>query len=162
GRARSADRRACSDPDPGGCAQPDLPADEARETRPPPRRVRRRHRGLIGGYRGPPSQIVYLNTDLDLVSEPDLTPLWMAMDARGVRALLAGWQQGDDRRVLPHDRGCWHLTLEHAQDLGEPERAISAMLDVIESLPGEAHDLWTHCTLREFDIGYDCGAEPWA
>lgn len=40
--------------------------------------------------------------------------------------------------------------------------AIASLLDAIESLPGEAHDLWTHCTLREFNIGYDWGAEPWA
>ena len=110
----------------------------------------------------PPSQIAYINTDLDLVSEQDLTPLVVAMDARGVTALLAEWQRADDRRVLPQADGCWHLTFEHAQDFGEPAGAISALLDAIESLPGEAHDLWSRCTLREFNIGYDCGAEPWA
>lgn len=37
-----------------------------------------------------------------------------------------------------------------------------ALLSAIESLDGPTHELWSACTSREFNIGYDCGDEPWA
>jgi hypothetical protein len=36
------------------------------------------------------------------------------------------------------------------------------MLDAIEGLRRPARSIWARCTLREFNIGYDCGDEPWA
>jgi hypothetical protein len=36
------------------------------------------------------------------------------------------------------------------------------MLDAIEAIDEPAKELWRACTKREFNIGYDCGDEPWA
>jgi putative transcriptional regulator len=36
------------------------------------------------------------------------------------------------------------------------------MLDAIESLDSDARRSWSECRLREFNIGYDCGYDPWA
>jgi hypothetical protein len=36
------------------------------------------------------------------------------------------------------------------------------MLDAIEAIEGVAKDLWEECSQREFNIGFDCGDEPWA
>lgn len=41
------------------------------------------------------------------------------------------------------------------------------MLEAIEAVLGPEGDaraaaMWWACTRREFNIGYDCGAEPWA
>jgi hypothetical protein len=76
-----------------------------------------------------------------------------------VQALYAP-QQGDD--------GFWHVSFELNTDTEmddpdyTPERMISAMLDAIESLDGSCRSQWAECSLKEFNIGYDCGTEPWA
>lgn len=36
------------------------------------------------------------------------------------------------------------------------------MLAVVDALAGPLRAVWDGCTRREFNIGYDCGAEPWA
>jgi hypothetical protein len=103
------------------------------------------------------NKITYLNTDLDLVSEYDLTALAAALEAGGVCAL---------HTTLCED-GLWRATFEeneHSSDdrPREPERHIAVMLNVIESLAGPLRWTWDNCRLREFNLGYDCGAEPWA
>jgi hypothetical protein len=97
-------------------------------------------------------RIYYLNTDLDLVAQRDLTPLAAALEAQGVPPLYV--THGEDGR--------WYATFETADQYGAPEESMSKMLDAVESLSGEAHTLWSECSLREFNIGYDCGDEPWA
>lgn len=102
-----------------------------------------------------PPQILYLNTDLDLVASRDLAPLAAALEARRVNALHVGL--GTDKR--------WYATFENDwsdTSVDEPENAIAAMLDAMESLKGAARSLWSNCVLREFNIGYNCGDEPWA
>lgn len=100
--------------------------------------------------------ISYLNTDLDLVAPRDLTPLASVLESRGVFPLS----------VQEDGNGEWYATLEIECDLEghnrEPDVTIRVMLDAIEALDGEVKDLWTACTKREFNIGYDCGDEPWA
>lgn len=36
------------------------------------------------------------------------------------------------------------------------------MLGALDSLPQEYRQVWEGCELKEFNIGYDCGDEPWA
>ena len=60
------------------------------------------------------------------------------------------------------DNGLWYATFETDQSHAEPEPNIAAMLAIVESLPGPRRTVWDGCTRREFNIGYDCGAEPWA
>jgi hypothetical protein len=96
--------------------------------------------------------IRYLNTDLDLVCSNDLTELANAFDVRGAFPL----------HVTKEGDGKWYATFETNKPHTEPEPNISQMLAIIESLAEPHRSLWMRCTLREFNIGYDCGAEPWA
>jgi hypothetical protein len=99
-----------------------------------------------------PGTICYLNTDLDLTSPSDLTALAAAFEARGLRSLHVAC--GEDAQ--------WYATFENAGRQTDPEQDIAAMVAVVESL-GEPHrSAWRGCTRREFNIGYDCGDEPWA
>ncbi|MBI3836595.1 MAG: hypothetical protein HY288_01500 [Planctomycetia bacterium] len=96
--------------------------------------------------------IRYLNTDLDLVAPRDITELAALLEAHGVRAL----------QVTHAEDSCWYAVFETEEQHEEPERNMSAMLDAIESFDANARALWSQCTLREFNIGYDCGDERWA
>jgi hypothetical protein len=98
------------------------------------------------------NSICYLNTDLDLTSEDDLTALATAFRSGGVYPLHV--TQGPD--------GLWYAIFETDAQHVEPESNIAEMLAVIESLAAPHRDLWYRCTRREFNLGYDCGAEPWA
>ena len=100
-------------------------------------------------------KIQYLNTDLDVVAGRDLGPLAAALEARGVSAL----------HVAQAEDGHWYATFEtygENEQHDVPELALTVMLDAIESLEAEVRGLWSECSLREFNIGYDCGDEPWA
>jgi hypothetical protein len=98
--------------------------------------------------------ICYLNTDLVLTSADDLTALTAAFNARGLFTL----------RCDCHDDGIWYASFEtdDLHDRRQPEQDIIAMLAVVESLDESLRAVWSGCTLREFDIGYDCGSKPWA
>lgn len=96
--------------------------------------------------------ICYLNADLDLTSANELTALASAFETGGMSPLHV--TRGDD--------GAWHATFETDEQHAEPEPNIAAMLAVVEALAGPLRAVWDGCTRREFNIGYDCGAEPWA
>jgi hypothetical protein len=96
--------------------------------------------------------IRYLNTDLDLIGPSDLTRLAAAFKGRGVASLHL--DRGAD--------GLWRATFETERQYTEPDANIAEMLGAVEALAGSAADDWRACTLREFNIGYDCGREPHA
>jgi hypothetical protein len=97
-------------------------------------------------------KIRYLNTDLDLTSGDDLTALAAAFEAQGVFPL----------HVTHGEDGLWYATFETAEDYDQPDPNITAMIAVIESLVEPLRAVWSSGTLREFNIGYNCGMEPWA
>jgi hypothetical protein len=96
--------------------------------------------------------IQYRNTDLDLASAEDLTALAAAFEAGGVPPLHV--TRGEDEQ--------WYACFETDEQYNEPEPNIAAMLDVVEALAPPLRSAWAACSLREFNIGYDCGLEPWA
>lgn len=96
--------------------------------------------------------IRYLNTDLDLESAEDLTALAAEFEAHGVSPLHVA--RGEDGR--------WHATFETDERYLQPEPNIASMVAAVESLPEQLRAAWSGCTHREFNIGYDCGVEPWA
>ncbi len=96
------------------------------------------------------TEIRYLNTDLDLISDQDLTPLTVALENGNLYTLTV--HQREDK--------LWCARLEINDDHPTPEETIANMLNAIEHLTGTAHTLWTQCSLREFNIGYDCGDRP--
>ena len=94
----------------------------------------------------------YLNTDLDLVSAHSLEALAAAFDSKGAFPL----------HVDQRDDGRWYSTLETEEQFSEPEPNIAAFLAVIEAFDDRAREVWWACDCREFNIGYNCGDEPWA
>ena len=94
----------------------------------------------------------YLNTDLDLVSTADLTALAADLEARGLDSLHVDRQEDSQ----------WIAIFESSAGYDQPETTILMLLDVIESLDEPSRRAWWECTKREFNIGYDCGSEPWA
>ena len=99
--------------------------------------------------------IRYLNTDLDLIASIPLADLAATLESLGVFPLHV--MQGED--------GLWYCTLETENehiDHTEPESNIAEMLTAIEAFPAAAMETWDACTTREFNVGYDCGDEPWA
>jgi hypothetical protein len=96
--------------------------------------------------------ICYLNTDLDLTSADDLTALAAAFERGGVPPL----------HVTHGADALWYATFETSAQFAEPEPNIRAILAVVESLARPLRSMWDGCTRREFNIGYDCGDEPWA
>lgn len=97
-------------------------------------------------------KIDYLNTDLDLRSSEDLSSIADIFKSRGVFAL----------HVTHGDDGLWYATFETNDSFDEPDPNIARMLDAIELLRRRQKGIWTRCELREFNIGYDCGDEPWS
>jgi hypothetical protein len=86
---------------------------------------------------------------------------------RDARSLHLGDSPGKKRVYALHvtkgDDGRWYATFEVTCCGHEtPESTISSILDAIEALKGKARALWAQCSLREFNIGYDCGDKPWA
>lgn len=98
------------------------------------------------------NKIRYLNTDLDLESASDLTELVNALEAQGMFTL----------HLTHAENGKWSARLETGESFAEPGESIAAMLGALDSLPQAYRQVWENCELKEFNIGYDCGDEPWA
>lgn len=94
--------------------------------------------------------IRYLNTDLDLRSEEDLTPLATLFTSCGL------WQN----HLIQEEDGNWFAIFEAGCCGAEPEQTITMLLDVIEALAPEYKAIWSRCTVKEFNLGYQCGTEP--
>lgn len=103
------------------------------------------NRKLLGTFK-------YLNTDLELRSTENLRPLDEALRANGFRSLHV--ETGPD--------GICYATFEISFIQADPEVTIARMLDEIEVLNEPHRTTWRTCAQREFNIGYDCGDEPWA
>ena len=63
------------------------------------------------------------------------------------------------------ENGCWvagfeFVTFENDVKYADPESTIIGMLNIVEALEGEARTLWDGCSLRNFNVGYDCGQDP--
>lgn len=99
-----------------------------------------------------PPQFRHRNTDLVLQSDADVTGLVAELTTRRLPCV----------DVSRGDNGRWYVRFEVDAQLPEPETVIALMLDAVESLAPPLRALWDGCSLREFDIGYDCGEEPWA
>lgn len=94
--------------------------------------------------------IQYLNTDLDLVCDVDPASLAAEIESHGLVAV-----------VTPGEDGLFYVICEDNNDT-EPEPNIQRLLDAVDALSDGARELWAVCSKREFNVGYDCGDEPWA
>ena len=94
--------------------------------------------------------ISYLNTDLDLVSATDPSVLASEFKKFGLNV-----------QVHPGDDGLFYVLWEDFND-SEPEPNIRRIMDAIDGLSVDALGIWAQCSKREFNVGYDCGDEPWS
>ena len=97
-------------------------------------------------------EIRYLTTDLELRALFDLAPLADQLVQLGLLSYYVG----------PWKDGPWSARFASAESFSEPNSAIAAMLTAIESVDESARSVWAVCTSRDFNIGFDCGDEPWA
>lgn len=97
-------------------------------------------------------KIEYLNTDLDVKSAVDLKSLSAALEAADLIPLHQV-VEGNDLN---------YASFESSGQDDEPEPDIAAMLSVVENLAPPLQAAWNGCTQREFNIGFECGDEPWA
>jgi hypothetical protein len=98
------------------------------------------------------NRITYLNCDLVLQSPHDISTLAALFQNCDMKLLHV--THGDDTN--------WYATIEPDDFYDEPAKSIDALLTVIEALPQPLKNDWLNCSPREFNIGYDCGDEPWA
>lgn len=94
--------------------------------------------------------IQYLNTDLDLTCSVDPSPLATEIEGEGLAV-----------RVTRGDDGLFYVLCEDSNDV-EPEPNIRRLLNAIDRLSADARVIWANCSKREFNVGYDCGDEPWS
>jgi hypothetical protein len=97
-------------------------------------------------------KIEYLNTDLDLASAVELTCLAEALKDKALFPL----------HVTKAGDGLWYAKFETETNYDEPEKTINEMITAIEALEEPLKAIWFRCSQREFNIGYNCGTEPWA
>jgi hypothetical protein len=95
----------------------------------------------------------YRVTDLDLYSAENLTSLTAALEAQGLDV---------GHRAVRHSEADWYSRFQAV--VGEPrdgpEPEVAAMLAAVEALDPAARAAWDGCSLRVFDIAYDCGTKP--
>lgn len=97
-----------------------------------------------------PSQIRYLNTDLDIICDADPAALVVELESFGL------YVHRDD------DDGAFCLMCE-GQNEAEAQQNIDLLLKAIATLSPSSRSFWDcHCTKRELNVGYDCGDQPWA
>ena len=94
--------------------------------------------------------IKYINTDLDLIGEHDISALAAALCVGRMHALYL--QQVAEKH--------WEGHFETTDQFTEPEDNINDMVTVIEGLGPALRNDWDRCSKREFNIGYGCGTEP--
>jgi hypothetical protein len=92
----------------------------------------------------------YVTTDLHLESKMDLTPLAEAFDRKGLIVY----------HVMKWESGLWQSRFRTSKGYILPDKNIVRMLNAVESLNKTSRSLWEACTVRNFDIAYDCGEEP--
>jgi hypothetical protein len=94
--------------------------------------------------------IQYLNTDLEIRSKEDLTPIITAF--------------GKNVFVLHHGpmEGMHHAAFELSSDSAshDPIQATSRYCDLVENLPTVVRQIWDNCAVRVIDIGIESGLSP--
>jgi len=100
----------------------------------------------------------YLNVDLELDSEADLSPLAEHFGDR-VFVLFNG-RAGDIYR-LALETSCADEPASPTRDLSlEADECIREFLSLIAQLPPALRELWDACASRVFDIGIAAGTGP--
>ena len=88
-------------------------------------------------------RIRHINTDLEIESRSDLSPLIKWFEDEGIGSL------GSYK-----SRGVYYAAFEFVVEVGDPESLIEQFCMYISSLDGELKTLWEGCCKKVFDIGF--------
>ena len=90
----------------------------------------------------------YLNTDLEIESREDLSPIVEYF--------------GEDVAVLFHGEamGSRRATFEIAGLVADADAVVNHFCMLAESLPEPERAIWNRCSRKFFDIGYEGGTHP--
>ncbi len=92
----------------------------------------------------------FLNTDLDVVSDRDPTPLVAALEREGnVHQLTPA--------PIANDDGTWFVNFETFVRPHTAEATAASIVDAIENLDADERALWDACRSRVLDLGFDAG-----
>jgi len=88
----------------------------------------------------------YLNVDLVIQSDSDLTELTLFLEGKAFFL----WKELNVNQSS--------IGVEtNLHDTTEPEQDIVELLNIIESMPPKIQQLWLNCKKRLMDIGFECG-----
>ena len=96
--------------------------------------------------------IRFLNVDLDVRSDRSLRSLTGDLALRGIVNLRTADEEAGEHFA------CYELDGEASS----AHQVLVAMLTILERMSPDAREAWDASTAREFNLGYDCGTEPWA
>jgi hypothetical protein len=85
----------------------------------------------------------YINTDLELSSDSELTELVNTLERLGLQSL-------NEPKNNEHK---WVATLETSSSDGSPVEHIETLVTIIEGLDSRSRQTWENCSRRDFDIG---------
>ena len=100
------------------------------------------------------SKITYLNSDLELKSTSSFDDLNKFLDEDGAWSLH--YDQDCDQGKT---RG-WHGIYEIDNHYDTPNETLKEFLSLLLKMDEKSESQWNKCSIREFDIGYECGKEP--
>lgn len=96
-------------------------------------------------------KIKYLNTDLDLKSNVRFDSLAQFLRKAGMIELTYGLMKKK-----------WFGIYEVSTNQRNSEQTLRRFLKILERLSGDELKEWRGCNHKVFNIGFDCGNEPWA
>jgi hypothetical protein len=96
--------------------------------------------------------IRFLNVDLDVRSDRSLRSLTEDLALRGMFNLRTADEEAGEQFA------CYELDGQASS----AHQVLVAMLTILEGMGADAREAWDASTAREFNLGYDCGTEPWA
>jgi hypothetical protein len=95
----------------------------------------------------------FLNVDLDIESKYDISPI--------IRDF------GDKVFILndePYSEGSYNLSVELNDSWcqQDPEGLILGYIELIKNFSDDAKDAWNRAHKKSFDLGYECGFQPYS
>ena len=96
--------------------------------------------------------IRFLNVDLDVRSDRSLRSVTEDLALRGMFNLRTADEEAGEQFA------CYELDGQASS----AHQVLVAMLTILERMSPDAREAWDASTAREFNLGYDCGTEPWA
>lgn len=97
----------------------------------------------------------FLNVDLEIESNKDLTPLLQELEGKADAIYHRGFKDGFDQANLNHST--YPDCDDETKLIGQSNLLIAAFCDLLENLSETTRNLWEDSKVKYFDVGYECG-----